>query len=214
MAFPMQPKRHGCWHHQKRSNEEFFYKQGQFVIKFPKKVQTVKMSEFLPHLLSSCLHDEGRRDAEEARSISSRAAVAIFSLVLISSCVFGGALVHLGCLPASASALLLLVEWRPAGDSSAPFIPPDASSSQGRQSSASRVSAAVSSSLVEMAQRSHRPKWFVPGDGGFRLRLVLCRRTGLRFCCLFWGPLCKMQGLACNFLFSVGPCVTCALMLI
>lgn len=38
--------------------------------------------------------------------------------------------------------------------------------------------------------------------------------SDLRFCCLFWGPLSKMQRLACIFLFFVGPCVTCALMLI
>ena len=164
---------------------------------------------FLPLQLCSCRRGGGRW-AAEAASISSRVATAVFFLDLISRCVPGGASARLGRLPVSVATLLFLVEGRPIEAVMALFFPPDAPSSDGRQPSASQAHAVVSSDLVKMAQRSRRPKWFVPGDGGFGVRLVLLQRTGLRFCSLFWGPLCKMQGLVCNFLFFRGPCVRCA----
>lgn len=61
--------------------------------------------------------------------------------------------------------------------------------------------------------RSHRPKWFVPGGGEIESGWKLLW-TRLHFFISVWGPLCKNQGLVCNFHFIWGPSVICNVMFI
>ena len=123
----------------------------------------------------------------EAGLISSYAASAISILEHISRRAWSGATARIVRLPASATVLLLLVEGRPSGALLAPFFPPGASSPDGRQFSSGQASVTSSAGApLKMAQQIRRPKWFVPGDGGSGLRLVLFSWTGLRFHFLFW----------------------------
>lgn len=57
------------------------------------------------------------------------------------------------------------------------------------------------------------PSGVVPGDGSVVfVREILATR--LRFPSAWWGPFCKTQGPACNFLFLLGLVVSCLVLLL
>ncbi|XBI90377.1 hypothetical protein VPH35_028014 [Triticum aestivum] len=60
---------------------------------------------------------------------------------------------------------------------------------------------------------SFTPSGFVPGGGGIGPGSKTAKRTRLLFIFVVWGPICKMSGLGCNFLFLLGLSVICCMLI-
>lgn len=112
-----------------------------------------------------------------------------------------------GRWPATGALLLhLLVEWQPSFISSRPECLMGGSSAPGRRpcllSPASRRRCCCGELIT--------PSGFVPGGNWLGSILEFVAGIELQFTFQIWGAFCKMQGLVCNFVSTLGPYVICA----
>ena len=114
--------------------------------------------------------------------------------------------------------LHLLVEGRPLG------VPATTSGSCNSSWPPSHMGGSLSSSSAWYSHvlppvhrwcynHSSTPSGFVPGGGGIVPGSKTAKRTRLLFIFVVWGPICKISGLGCNFLFLLGLSVICCMLI-
>ena len=178
-------------------------------------VPDLELKSLLPHFFSSChgggLEEEGGRG---------------FSCSILSACPWslsfaangGGSRCKVHQEVLTTAPLHLLVERRPLG------VPATTSGSCISSWPSSHMGGSLSSSSASYSHvlppvhrwcynHSSTPSGFVPGGGGIGPGSKTAKRTRLLFIFVVWGPICKMSGLGCNFLFLLGLSVICCMLI-